>query len=447
MKIIIQLPDLKLLIITFCALLIFSPASSAQWVLKTNGLPDDWGIGLAIDAADTNIVVISLRMEGLGKIFLTTDAGNLWDELTWPAEDQFEEAADIEIIDDNNIWFGTDKGRIYATLNGGTDWVLQFYDTNKTKFINYIEMFDELNGIAMGDGSEFENGMPVFLKTTNGGGDWVSMNNSAIGGASGDSWRRLDFVNENTGYFFESGNTPQKLYKTINGGSTWEATNFLNYAMILKFYDENFGLTYNYKDSTGIIMRTIDGGITWSENILTATGWGNDIEFVPGNPAKVWFTDNKALYFSGDSGKTWSEVNVTNDNLGGRDILFINEDIGWILCDYGKVYRTTNGGLGTTSIKANNNIPVSHKLLQNYPNPFNPETTIDYQLPVSSYVNLKVYNVLGKEITTLVSEFKQAGNHRVKFNGNINLSLSSGVYFYRLQTSDFVEIKKMLLIK
>ena len=88
--------------------------------------------------------------------------------------------------------------------------------------------------------------------------------------------------------------------------------------------------------------------------------------------------------------------------------------------------------------------PNELSLNQNYPNPFNPQTTISYELPVSGKVLLKVYDVLGKEIVTLVNEEKSAGTYSVKFNGK---DLSSGFYSYRIQAGDLVQTKKMILMK
>jgi hypothetical protein len=90
------------------------------------------------------------------------------------------------------------------------------------------------------------------------------------------------------------------------------------------------------------------------------------------------------------------------------------------------------------------NLPVEYALKQNYPNPFNPVTTIKYQIPAMSFVTLKVYDVLGSEIITLVNEEKPVGSYEVTFNA---VELPSGIYFYRLQAGDFVETKKMVLMK
>ncbi len=98
-----------------------------------------------------------------------------------------------------------------------------------------------------------------------------------------------------------------------------------------------------------------------------------------------------------------------------------------------------------TNIKKNeNSLPMNFNLYQNYPNPFNPYTVIDYQLPIQCHVKLKVYDVIGKEIMTLVDEIKGPGKYKVKFDGN---DLPSGVYFYRIQADKFSGSKKMILIK
>jgi len=89
-------------------------------------------------------------------------------------------------------------------------------------------------------------------------------------------------------------------------------------------------------------------------------------------------------------------------------------------------------------------IPTEFSLKQNYPNPFNPSTVIEYDLPVSGKVELKVFDILGKEITTLVNGFKPAGSYSIRFNAS---NLPSGVYFYRMKTTNNIMIKKMMLVK
>jgi hypothetical protein len=88
--------------------------------------------------------------------------------------------------------------------------------------------------------------------------------------------------------------------------------------------------------------------------------------------------------------------------------------------------------------------PKEFKLEQNYPNPFNPTTKIQYQLPQNAKVTLKVYDILGSEIATLINEEQEAGYKEVQFNGN---NIASGMYVYRLQVENYVSVKKMMLVK
>ncbi len=98
----------------------------------------------------------------------------------------------------------------------------------------------------------------------------------------------------------------------------------------------------------------------------------------------------------------------------------------------------------TVNISGNDPIPSKFDLAQNYPNPFNPSTVIKFSIPVTGLVKLAIYDVTGREVSTLVNEVKQAGNFLVEFNAS---NLSSGVYFYKLTSGDFTSIKKMMLVK
>lgn len=94
--------------------------------------------------------------------------------------------------------------------------------------------------------------------------------------------------------------------------------------------------------------------------------------------------------------------------------------------------------------EANNNVVNSFNLAQNYPNPFNPSTKISYALQSPELVTLRVFDVLGREVATLVNQYQSAGNHTVSFNAS---SLASGMYFYKLEAGSFQSIKKMMLLK
>ena len=109
------------------------------------------------------------------------------------------------------------------------------------------------------------------------------------------------------------------------------------------------------------------------------------------------------------------------------------------------IYTAWINAGGVTNLNISENLqPESFKLFQNYPNPFNPGTTISYTLPNSGNVTFKIYNILGDEVATLSNEVKPAGNYEVEFNAN---GLASGIYFYQLKAGEFVQTKKMILMK
>ncbi|MDQ3021337.1 MAG: T9SS type A sorting domain-containing protein, partial [Bacteroidota bacterium] len=102
------------------------------------------------------------------------------------------------------------------------------------------------------------------------------------------------------------------------------------------------------------------------------------------------------------------------------------------------------GAIGPDNISTNPNLPKEYSLKQNFPNPFNPVTNIQYELPFDNFVTIKIYDILGKEIITLINEIKTAGRYIVSFNGS---ALSSGIYYYKIEAGSFEQVKQMVLIK
>jgi carboxypeptidase T len=166
---------------------------------------------------------------------------------------------------------------------------------------------------------------------------------------------------------------------------------------------------------------------------------------------------------SSDNGSTWQQViSYTGNNLTWTEQSFditsyVNAsaqlkirfritsdgntlDQGWWVDDI----KLTNYCLGTVGVPGVANIPKTFALAQNYPNPFNPVTVIKYQLPKPEFVTIKIYDLLGKEVTSLVNERKEPGYYEASFDGS---NLASGLYFYRIEAGSFVDTKKMMFIK
>jgi hypothetical protein len=140
-------------------------------------------------------------------------------------------------------------------------------------------------------------------------------------------------------------------------------------------------------------------------------------------------------------GTSWEPINtgLTDINVSS---LAVSAD-GYIFAGTDSlVFRSVQSTVGVGRIAQG--IPHAFKLEQNYPNPFNPSTTIRYQVPTQSHVTLKVFDVLGREVATLVNEAKEPGTYTVQWDA---AGVSSGVYFYRLKAGDFVQTRRMMVMR
>ena len=133
-------------------------------------------------------------------------------------------------------------------------------------------------------------------------------------------------------------------------------------------------------------------------------------------------------------------------------VYFFDASLGWVVGNNGIILSTTNGGV--SSVEDENAQPIKFILEQNFPNPFNPSTIIEFRIADFGFVNLKVYDVLGNEVATLVDGYKSAGRYEVEFNvsslsGSVSAKggYASGVYFYQLKAGNFIAAKKMILLK
>ena len=164
------------------------------------------------------------------------------------------------------------------------------------------------------------------------------------------------------------------------------------------------------------------------------------------------FTVTVALYaFPATADTSWSRKSIYLGSISGLnngDSVYIGfrEHVANNLTDGAIVNLDLVAGVGSIVSNGHNSglVPTEYGIAQNYPNPFNPSTKIFYNLPKSGNVSLKVYNVLGNEVATLVNEYKLAGTHQIDFNAG---NLASGVYFYKILAGDFTQVKKMTLIK
>ncbi len=192
----------------------------------------------------------------------------------------------------------------------------------------------------------------------------------------------------------------------------------------------------------GIILKTTDGGLLW-ELVSSPYSSLKAMKFVDTNMGWV-VADNGKIFRTLDGGQQWeAQESGVQSNLTSVD--FINNYSGVIVGEEGIILTTKNGG-AITSVENDyhNALPKIFELQQNYPNPFNPITRIFFSLPTDGFTMLKVYDILGREIVTLINEEKSAGTYSVNFDAS---NLASGIYFYSIIAGKFSETKKMVLAK
>jgi hypothetical protein len=227
---------------------------------------------------------------------------------------------------------------------------------------------------------------------------------------------------------FSGGDWDSYMQYTSNNGSTWAAT----------YIDGSFDTTYAsdivaVKNASGSFKAAVSnrfgatGGKMYAVSIYVSnTRSLNMPSAFMVNPfsASPNFAPARAGYYYGTTDSCFT---AWTGSPGGTSLYY------------------TTGCSGTfTGISNPNSIVKVYSLEQNYPNPFNPATTIKYSIPKNGFVKLTIYDVVGKEVTTLVNEFKPAGNYLVDFDAS---SLSSGIYFYKITSGEFTSVKKMMLIK
>lgn len=202
-------------------------------------------------------------------------------------------------------------------------------------------------------------------------------------------------------------------------------------ALFAAFYASSEDIS-SYYDSTrfyiGYFMMSADGGKTWT----------NPARFTPITSPPLdwrWVSIAPVNPVSGNSVKV--HLVMVGDTVAGQ---FIPGPWNYPLA---KFYHFSTE-ISLTNVDKETEMVSSFRLHQNYPNPFNPLTTIGYQIPDAGYVTLKIFDVLGNDISTLANEFKPAGKYEVSFDAS---SLASGVYYYQLRAGNFIKTKKMILIR
>ncbi|QQS35016.1 MAG: T9SS type A sorting domain-containing protein [Ignavibacteriales bacterium] len=381
---------------------------------------------------------------------------------------------DISFVDANNGIAVGGQGTIVRTTDGGNSWA------EHSSIIN-----EELNTIKFGTQLGFIGGANgLLLRSTDSGNNWVQI--------------PLNINKEIKSILFYSLTTiwlvgkDGLIMRSEDAGISWSQVNAsseYDFNSIVMMSPIHIGIYGRKKiDNSPLIMETHDGGNSWV--FIGTPVQLESINFVYPNGSNAWAAGDKgtilysshwftpvemssfiAVYSNGSVQLNWSTASELNNQ--GFEIERSTNKTDWIKIGFKEGQGTTteqqnysytddvnginisklyyrlkqmdyDGSYEFTDIVEVTVAPLKFSLSQNYPNPFNPSTNISWQSPVGSHQTLKVYDVLGREVATLVNEYRDAGSYEVEFDAS---QLASGVYYYQLRTEKFSETKKMMVVK
>jgi hypothetical protein len=369
-----------------------------------------------------------------GKVVRTTNGGTTWSLLNTGVTDGLY---CIFALDANNCWIGAEDGALYHTTNGGTNWAFVALSPTAV-FINVIHFFDANYGFVQGD--------PVtsqwrYYITTNGGANWTLPPNTPASVGTEAGWNNAYAALDTGNIWWGTNNT--KIWKGgLRGQFTAQPTTGIN-TFGIWFNNASTGVAIMTNASYGSIPmnRTVNGGTNWTVTGFTPPGTtAYGIKGILGT-GFIWISTTTVIQRSTDNGLTFATQYTSSSDV--LHLGFVDQGRGWASLNNGGIliYNDPNyTGIGS----GNNELPQGFVLEQNYPNPFNPTTTIRYSIPKASKVTIKVYNLIGNEVMTLIDQFKPAGDYSTFVDAK---DLASGVYFYRLVADGFTDSKKMTLIK
>ncbi len=438
-------------------MLSFSLPLFSQWIVQHSGLPASLNPTLLLSAVDSNVcwgVQGDLNTPILNqKCVLTTDGG-----LNWSLKDiqgiSGLYVASVAGLNATTAWIAVydstriTSGGIFKTTDGGLTWIKQssaFPGAGGHPMKIYF--FDANNGLCTG---QPRSGYWEIYTTSDGGTNWTRVLSANIPPlASGD----YGGYGAGAGNSFWFNSASCSVYRTTDKGLTWSVARniFPPTAFFLEVAFKNTlnGLAISYYgDEKNKVSSSTDGGASWTRlSVPPSVPSAARITYVPGTSGSYFVTSFKntgypqtamsGSMYTNDDGLTW----IPFDSLSHGSTSFFNNTIGWSAGCGDTIFKWQGKyPLGISDVKQSS---IKVTLSQNYPNPFAALTVIQYQIPNSSKVSLKVFNIQGKEVATLVNEEKPAGSYQVNLSSG---SLSTGIYYYRLQVGESVQTKKLCIL-
>lgn len=361
-----------------------------------------------------------------GKIYKSTNQGQSWTRIN---NNMFVGFIWSLAVDSDNLIFAATEQGVYKF--DGTNWILT---SLAGKDVHSISIGKTLSTKVL-YAATWGSGM---YKSTNMGTTWTEIN-SGFGGYL--AIQSVVATSANIAYAASFGGG---VFVTLNGGGLWTKLN-VGYDFVWSVAAIPAINPLNTKLFAGTygdgLYRSLNSGTTWSK--VTNLNAPFIYSVVVDNTGKVYVASwTTGVFMSSDNGDTWTSLGMGGLGVSSIIVNPDNNDV-FIGTKEGKIFLSKSGGL--TSVSDNEeSVPTKFELNQNYPNPFNPSTVIRFAIPEAGMFSLKVYNILGQEVATLVDGQLSSGIHKVNFDAS---RLSSGVYIYKLTGNNVNISKKMILAK
>jgi len=387
-------------------------------------------------------------------IFISTDNGSTWTESDYGITGMHAPLSSL-LVNGSDIYAGTYPGGVFRSTNGGASWTNSRSGMNDT---NVYALTSSGSDIIAGtiDGG-------VYVSTNNGL-NWSAANS----GLTDASIRALTSIGSNVyaGAIHNVGSIFNPIYSndiflTSNNGTSWakiDSQSTPTSAALITCLSANGS---NLVIGTGNKQPNPPPSLTWSPvggvYRLTFDGakWNRSDSALVGNYVTSFVSTGSNIFAGTYTGGVFASSNNSASWTSISDGL-TDSSVVSLTIHNSNLFVATSSGVWKRPISEITSVPSpigmlpnNYSLEQNYPNPFNPTTTIRYQLPNAGYVTLKVYDILGREVVTLVNEVKAAGSYSAIFDGD---KLASGVYIARLiaqskERKSFVQTMKMLMLK
>lgn len=387
---------------------------------------------LSVLSGDT--IFVGTYSQGL---YYSPDNGSTWVNITFP----YQRVGTVYKSSKGDLYVDADYNGLYKMPNGTNEW-----DNLGLPYIQVGRMLEDSSGNLMLYATSYD---PNYVSDFAACGIYLTKDD-------GVTWEQIEDP-----FYHHADNLVYPIYNLVkhpNGTIFAQANNGIFQSPTGEFWTYS-GFSYGgamtitsngtiYQGGNNDYYVSTDTGKTWQDIPFTQTTLSIQYMFHDAHDAvyiEASDGSKSLLYKQTDASNQWTLLGEMNDENGST---FANEPQ---MNSEGDIFYLSNGYLykinsSLTSIKKESvsNIPSDFSLSQNYPNPFNPTTTINYSIPSSSFVSLKVYDVLGNEVAILANEEKSPGKYSLAFNASM---LSSGIYFYRIQAGDFMETKKLILLK